>query len=271
MPTAKNGDCSIWYDTAGDGPPLVMVYGIGANSRRWWTEYPRRLAQQYRIVMLDNRGVGRSDQPKEPWAIADMVGDVDCVTRALGLESFHLLGCSLGSVIVRHYAATHSGKLRSLSVLCPPNGIAATPQDMALGILWDPILPRVESERKSWEVVHPRWFIERGEAQLLADFEVSESERTPGRTFFHQMRATGGAPDPTSAINAASWPMLILHGTEDRLVPPDNARTLKESLPRAQLRWLPGDSHSFWQHDPEGAAEATLTFLSDAQAAWEAK
>ncbi len=271
MAIARNGECNIWYDTAGDGPPLLMVYGIGANSRRWWAEFPRRLTERYRIVTLDNRGVGHSDWPAEPWTMVDMVADVDCVATALGLETFHLLGCSLGSVIVRHYAATHPEKLRSLSLLCPPNGIPATPDDMKLGIMWDPERPRVESEKRSWAVVHPHAFTETHEAKLLADFELAESERTPGRTFFFQMKATGAATSPSDAINhalnAARWPILLVHGTEDRLVPPDNARTLKEQLPRAELRWLPGASHSFWQHDPEGAAAATLTFLSSAQEA----
>ncbi len=267
MPTANSGDCSIYYETLGEGPPLLLVYGIGGNARRWWSEFPLLLAAHYQVILVDNRGTGRSDRPKEPWSMEEMVADVHAVVKACRLKSFHLLGCSLGSVIARHYAATHPDKLRSLSLLCPPNGIPATPEDMRIGIMWDPATPRAESDRASWAVIHPRWYIEAHAADLAADFEQSESERTPGRTFAFQLQASAAAGDPLPAINAAAWPVLVAHGTVDRLVPPDNARTLSMAIPRARLRWLADDSHSFWQHDPGGSASAVLPFLEAAESA----
>jgi len=267
MERVANGTCNIWFESMSDGPPVVMVYGIGNNSRRWWTEFPRLLAGRYRLTMMDNRGVGYSDRPHEAWTMADMVADVHAVVEAAGLDTFHLLGCSLGSSVVRHYALAHGERLRSLSLLCPPNGTPATEADMKLGIMWDPAKPRVESERASWVVVHPEDWAAAHEAELLADFERSEAERTPGRTFHHQMQSVAGAGDPNPGLNAFDWPVLILHGTADRLVPPKNAETLKAAVPRARLEWLVGASHTFWQHDPAGAADAVLRFLDAAEAA----
>jgi pimeloyl-ACP methyl ester carboxylesterase len=244
-----------------------MVYGIGGNSRRWWRAFPEALARRHRVITLDNRGVGRSDQPAEPWTMADMVADIEAVAAGEGLDTFHLLGCSLGSLIVRHFAAAHPNRLRSLSLLCPPNGIPATPQDMQLGIMWDRERPRVECERLSWAVVHPEAWAAAHEAELLADFDLAEAERTPARTFAFQMQAVAAAPDANAILADAPFPVLILHGTVDRLVPPDNARTLKEALPHAELRWLVGASHSFWQHQPEATAEAVNHFLVRAEAA----
>lgn len=262
MLTTSTGGCQLWYDALGEGAPVVMVYGIGGNSRRWWDEFPRRIAERYRVVMLDNRGTGRSDRPSEAWTMEDMVADVDAVAEAAGLATFHLLGCSLGSIIARHYAATHGDRLRSLSLLCPPHGTPATPEDMALGVLWDPKAPRFECERKSWVVVHPEAWIPANEAALLADFELAESERTPGRTFRIQMEAVAGAPDPLPAINEGSYPVLIAHGTVDRLVPPENARTLHAAIERSRLEWIEGASHSFWQHDPAATSDVILRFLA---------
>ncbi|MFN0095471.1 MAG: alpha/beta fold hydrolase [Dehalococcoidia bacterium] len=268
MAFVENSGVRIWYEAMGEGPPLVLVYGIGANSRRWWTSFPERLAEHNRVIMLDNRGVGRSDQPSEPWSAADIVADLQAVVEANGLDTFHLLGCSLGSLMVRYYAGAHGDRLRSLSLLCPPNGTPATPDDMKLGILWDPNVPRVENERKSWPVVHPEMWARDHEAELLADFELAEAERTPGRTFFFQMKATGDAGDPNPRLNDFDWPVMVLHGTIDRLVPPKNAETLHAAVPRSELRWLEGASHSFWQHDPEGTADSVLDFVGRAEAAW---
>jgi pimeloyl-ACP methyl ester carboxylesterase len=136
---------------------------------------------------------------------------------------------------------------------------------MALAILWDPAKPRIECERGSWPVVHPASFIAANEAALLADFEQAEAERTPGRTFRFQLEAAAAAADPIPALNAASFPVLILHGSQDRLVPPENARTLHAALPRTELRWLEGASHNFWQHEPAEAARIVLDFLARAE------
>jgi pimeloyl-ACP methyl ester carboxylesterase len=271
MPTTAASGCSIWYEIAGSGPPLVMVYGIGGTSRDWWNDFPARLRERFSVVLLDNRGTGRSDQPREPWSMADMVADVDAVAVAAGLASFHLLGCSLGSVVARHYAASHPEKVRSLSLLCPPNGIGATDEDMKLGILWDPEAPRTISAEKAWVVVHPEPFIRAHRRELLADFERSETERTPGRTFRFQLLAAAGAGDPVPAINAAGYPVHIVHGTTDRLVPPDNARTLAEQIPRAKLTWLSGDSHQFWQHDADHSAGVIGPFIERAETTWRAQ
>jgi pimeloyl-ACP methyl ester carboxylesterase len=119
--------------------------------------------------------------------------------------------------------------------------------------------------------VHPEAWARDNEAELLADFELAESERTPGRTFFFQMKATSEAGDPNAALNGFDWPVMVLHGTIDRLVPPKNAETLHAAVPRSELRWLEGASHSFWQHDPDGTATAVLDFVGRAEAAWRAR
>src|SRR5487761_2660406 len=103
MPTVKNGNCTIWYDSMGDGPPVVMVYGIGGNSRGWWDEFPRLLSGRYRLIMLDTRGTGRSDKPDAPWTMSDMTADILAVVDDAGLDTFHLLGCSLGTLLARHF------------------------------------------------------------------------------------------------------------------------------------------------------------------------
>lgn len=268
MAIVANAGCTIAYETRGEGPPLVMVYGVGGNSRRWWEEFPARLARRYRLVMLDNRGTGRSDKPTHPWSMSDMTGDVLAVVDDLGIERFHLLGCSLGSVVARHLVRERGGeRLLSLSLLCPPNGIAATEEDRRAALLWDGSRPLVESARNSWPVVHPEAWIAAHEEALLCDFESTMAEPTPGRTFKFQLEAAGAAPDPNSALNNYDWPVLILHGDADRLVPPANARTLAEAVPRARLELLAGDSHNFWQHDPERAAALVLDFLEGAERA----
>ena len=272
MATITSGGCTISYEVMGEGPAVVMIYGIGGNSRGWWDEFPRLLSERYQLIMLDNRGTGRSDQPEEPWGMREMTGDVQAVVEAMGLDTFHLLGCSLGTIIARHYVRERGGgKLRSLSLLCPPNGIQATPEDMNAALWWDRTKGALDNARKSWPIIHPEAWILENEEMLIAKFEAGLSEPTPPRTFKFQMDATQAAGDPNATINDYAWPVLIAHGSVDRLVPPENARTLKDAVPRARLEMLEGDSHNFWSHDAERTAVLVSSFLAAAEARQGAK
>ena len=266
MATVNNGDCEVWYDSISSGPPVVMIYGIGGNSRQWWGKFPGLLAKRYNLVMIDNRGTGFSDKPEAPWTMSEMTGDVQVVVDDLGLESFHLLGCSLGTAIARHYVKERGGqRLRSLSLLCPPNGISATEDDLKAALFWDRTKPMIDSARGGWPIIHPEPWIAANDGMLVEHFEAGLKNPTPPRTFQFQLQATTAAGDPNPALNEYGWPVLIQHGTLDRLVPPENARTLKAAVPRARLEMMEGDSHNFWQHDATKSAEVVLDFLDQAE------
>jgi pimeloyl-ACP methyl ester carboxylesterase len=263
LPFIENAGCKLWYEAMGHGPPLVMVYGIGGSSRGWWDEFPAILAKHYRLLMLDNRGTGQSDKPEKPWTMSDMTGDILAVIEAERLETFHLLGCSLGSMIVRHFVKERGGeRLRSLSLLCPPNGIQATEADRDAALNWDRTKPALENARASWPIVHPGPWIEGNQALLVQKFEDNLRNPTPPRTFALQMQAATAAGSANDAVNAYDWPVLILHGTADRLVPPANAHALKDETPRARLELLEGDSHMPWAHAAGRTAAALLDFLA---------
>lgn len=269
MATLKNGDCTIWYESISSGPPVVMIYGIGGHSRLWWEEFPGLLAKRYNLVMIDNRGTGFSDKPEAAWSMSDMTGDIQVVVDELGLESFHMLGCSLGTAIARHYVKQRGGnRLRSLSLLCPPNGISATEDDLNAALFWDRTKPLIDSARGSWPIIHPEPWIAANDSLLVERFEVGLKHPTPPRTYQFQLQATAAAGDANLALNAYRWPVLIQHGSIDRLVPPENARTLKATVPRARLEMMEGDSHNFWQHDAARSAEVVLDFLDNAEREW---
>lgn len=267
MEFADNNGCAIACESRGDGVPLLMVMGLGGSSRGWWDEFPALLQRHCRLVLFDNRGTGDSAKPEAPWTMEDMASDVLAVADHFGLDRFHLLGCSLGSMIVRQFVGIYGGaRLLSLSLFCPPNGIQATAEDAAAAIMWDRTKPALENARKSWPIVHPDAWIADNEDLLLAKFEENLQNPTPPRTFQFQLEAARSAPDANDALNGFEWPVLILHGTADRLVPPENARTLAAAVPRARMELLEGDGHMPWAHDPDRTARVLLDFLAAADA-----
>ncbi|MEP6872362.1 MAG: alpha/beta hydrolase, partial [Anaerolineaceae bacterium] len=115
---------------------------------------------------------------------------------------------------------------------------------------------------------HPEPWIAANDSLLVERFEVGLKHPTPPRTYQFQLQATAAAGDANLALNAYRWPVLIQHGSIDRLVPPENARTLKATVPRARLEMMEGDSHNFWQHDAARSAEVVLDFLDNAEREW---
>ncbi len=151
--------------------------------------------------MIDNRGTGESDKPEEAWTMSDMVQDIEAVLRQEAIESFHLLGCSLGSMVVRHFVKQSGGEqLRSLSLLCAPNGIPATEEDQRTALFWDPSVPLIDSARKSWPIVHPDQWAKENDAMLAARFAEDMKNPTPARTFQFQLQAAMAAGDANPAV-----------------------------------------------------------------------
>src|SRR4051794_16812120 len=114
----------LFYEIHGDGPPLVLVMGIGYDSSLWMLQQVPVLSTHFRVVLLDNRDAGRSSRADHPYAIADMADDLAGLLDALDIPRAHLLGLSMGSMIGIEFAIRHADRLDRL-VLAGPNAAPA--------------------------------------------------------------------------------------------------------------------------------------------------
>src|SRR4051794_28678054 len=94
----------LYYEVHGDGPPLVLLMGIGYDSSLWTLAQVPALSAQFRVVLMDNRDAGRSSMAHRPYRIADMSDDVAGLLDALGIQRTHLLGLSMGGLIAQEFA-----------------------------------------------------------------------------------------------------------------------------------------------------------------------
>src|SRR2546422_151424 len=123
MPITRSGDADIAYEVLGDGEPLLMIMGLAADQRMWIMQTPV-LAQHYRAITFDNRGVGGSSCPPGPYTMEQMAADALAVMDAAGAESAHVLGISMGGAIAQHVALKAPERVRSLvlaATWCHPN------------------------------------------------------------------------------------------------------------------------------------------------------
>src|SRR5579864_2405923 len=121
MPFVENQGTKIYWDEQGQGAPILLIMGLGYGSLMWHRSRPV-LAQCYRTLAFDNRGVGMSDVPPGPYSIATMAGDAAAVLDAAGVASAHVFGVSMGGMIAQEFALQFPRRTRSLTLGCTSPG-----------------------------------------------------------------------------------------------------------------------------------------------------
>ena len=96
MATARVNGIDIYYEEHGDGEPLLLIMGLGANTTNWWARGPD-LSAEFRVITFDNQGAGRSEKPARPYSMAQMADDTAGLLDALDVDSAHVFGMSMGA------------------------------------------------------------------------------------------------------------------------------------------------------------------------------
>src|SRR6202044_1765574 len=138
MPFVENQDAKIYWDEQGSGEPLLLIEGLGYPSYMWHRTRPI-LAQTYRTIVLDNRGVGQSDVPPGVYSIELMASDAAAVLDAAGVQRAHVFGVSMGGMIAQEFALQYPKRVLSLILGCTaaggPHAGRAEPEGVEIFIL----------------------------------------------------------------------------------------------------------------------------------------
>ncbi|CAB1078936.1 Beta-ketoadipate enol-lactone hydrolase (EC [Olavius algarvensis Delta 1 endosymbiont] len=113
MPKANIGDIRLHYEEYGQGPPMVMILGLGQDIATWQFQIPA-LSQQVRLIVFDNRDSGKSSRCSDKYTTATMARDVLGLMDYLKIDRAHILGTSMGGMIAQQAALAAPGRLNSL-------------------------------------------------------------------------------------------------------------------------------------------------------------
>jgi 3-oxoadipate enol-lactonase len=256
---ARNGEVKLAYEVMGDGPPLLLIQGLGYGGRGWGPVLDP-LAEDFTVAIFDNRGFGSSDVPPGPYSVRELAEDARAVLDAAGLDRAHVLGASLGGMAAQELALAHPERIDRLILACTtPGGVGAHPmpsQTVSL-MLEAPTMPPDVALRR---------FVENalgdGTSDDLVDRVVAYRTANPPDLGGWQSQAAAGAMhDALDRIGNIKAPTLIVHGTEDAVVDPRNADLLAERIPGARVELLRGCGHlPFWE-EPERFAALIKEFL----------
>lgn len=237
----------IAYDVAGDPrrPALLLLGGIGGDASTWRRDLPRLAAELF-VLVLDHRGIGGSSAPDRPTTMTTYVDDALAVLDELRVERTHVYGHSFGSLVALELALTHPERVRSIVVGAGRPEPSRSIRSRGRAPLGRP-----------WEQLYAEAFVrEHPEA-------IEEDRRATVRRPAGERRQAEAAKrwDPDDRLREIRAPVLVLHGSADRLTDPANARILAAEIAGAELVILEGAGHAFHSEMPERADDIVLDFV----------
>jgi pimeloyl-ACP methyl ester carboxylesterase len=238
MPTAQVEDINIYYESHGDGEPLLLIMGYGQYSALW-APLIRDLSPEYRVISFDNRGTGRSDKPDIPYTMKMMADDAKGLLDAIGVDSAHVFGMSMGGMIAQEFALSYPNKLISLILGCTHcGGIKMTlPSQEALAFLLGPEMAKLPIEERARQTVGWMWtqeYIDNNPRAVELFVAVTAEHPTPVHGYRCQAKAITGH-DTYDRLPQITTPTLVITGNADRLIPAENSRILSSRIPSAEL------------------------------------
>jgi 3-oxoadipate enol-lactonase len=255
--------------------PVLLLMGLGANGRLWAPAVRRLLTAGYEVIVVDNRGCGRSSTPWWPWTTRTMAADAVAVLDELDVERAHVWGGSLGGMIAQELALEFPERVTTLVLGGTTGGLPRLdllPRTGLLHILeaaLRSLRPASDPEQRVREFlrrVAPEDFAAQcrpGDDAWAAVAAMLE-EPTSGRGFAKQLLACA-RHSSWSRLSRLTMPVQVHHGTEDPLMPFAAGRELARRIPGAQFVVYEGAGHALFLERPEGG-ERILTFLAESEA-----
>ena len=275
MPQIKANAIDIEFESFGrdSDPAILLIMGLGAQLSLWPEALCRGLAARgFRVIRFDNRDIGKSTHLSDegapdagalvaklmqgqaihvPYSLEDMAKDAMGLLDGLGIGKAHIVGASMGGMIAQLIAVHHAARTKSLvSIMSttarrdlPP----ATPEAMAAITTPPPSAARedrIPAAMNIWRVIGGAGYpMSEGELRALAEHEV---DRTPfdAAGIARQLAAVIAAEPRNEILKTVRAPTLVLHGSDDPLVPLAGGEDTAASIPGAELIVLPGAGHT---------------------------
>ncbi|MBT3283276.1 alpha/beta hydrolase [Candidatus Bathyarchaeota archaeon] len=266
MPAINSNGIDIYYEMRGEGSPLILINGWGGNLDSWRGKMIDLLSGKHRVIMMDNRGTGRSDKPDVPYTMDMMAADVKGVLDALGIKKTHVMGFSMGGAITQTFGVNYPETTLSL-VVCGAsagreNSVSSDPKvqmDLALIANPSPEMTERDVTVKLLYLLYSKEYVEVHLEELVKE-ETYSDHPTPSHALMNQSHAIS-TMDTYHHLPDLKVPVLVMTGDEDVLVPPENSEKIASQIPKSELVMIPGCGHGFLKQNTEEATEHVLRFL----------
>jgi len=265
LPKVKVDGINIYYEVHGDGFPLLMILGLSENVYWWDPPMIEELSKHFKIVILDNRGVGRSDKLDGDVTIEMMATDVLGLMDALDINQAHILGHSMGGMIAQELALKSPDRIKKL-VLCSTSCGGSKAEIPSIET--QKILAKLSAKKHTRDLIEeamPHIFSKKfmhGNPEFMRK-KVDDILIIPtGPATFKAQMAAWMRYNSYRKLKTINLPTLIVHGNQDILVPPRNGELLTEKLATAEIVWFDSSAHMIHSEETEKFIETLLKFLN---------
>jgi pimeloyl-ACP methyl ester carboxylesterase len=254
MSTTRHGEVEIYYESFGDPdrPTLLLINGLGSQCINYAVEWCELFcAEGFQVVRFDNRDVGLSAKLDGiDYSLADMAGDAIAVLDAIGVDRAHVMGCSMGGMIVQRLALNQPGRLLSMTSAMSRTGEPGygDSSEEALAFLMAPPAPsRSEYIDRQVAALHvygskPEWLDEPAiRTRAGTAYDRCFCPKGIGR----QMKAVMVDGSRADQLAALDLPALVIHGSRDTLIDPSGGRRTAELIPGATYVEIDGMGHDY--------------------------
>lgn len=254
MQKFTRNNLSLAYDRRGKGAPLVLIHGYPLD-HSIWNEVAPLLENDFDLILPDLRGFGGSESSNETYTMIELAGDLAALLDHLGIQSAFIAGHSMGGYVALAYAQGHASRVRGLALVS--SMAAADPAD-----------------RKAARYAQAAQIAENGIGDTVAGMttKLSADERVQKLVhdlmkkqkpagYIGSLKAMAERGDTLSVLTAAAFPVSLIHGDADALIPIAKAQEIQAAVTRAKMFTLQGNGHMPMMENPKAVADALKKFL----------
>jgi len=265
VPFARREGLDLFWELSGpaDGEPLLLIRGLSRSSRYWYGLRPL-LEKRYRVLVLDNRGIGRSSAAPPFFTTADMADDCAAVLDQSGVHRAHVFGISLGGMVAQHLVLRHPGRVQRLVLGATTMGgrgaqrVPAPAVAAILGVMFRDVDAQIR-DTAPWVLAEEHLASHPETVQTWIDLARSEPRR---RGVLLGQLLAAARHDTSEHLFRVRAPTLVVTGDRDRLIPMKNSERIAGAIAHSALEILPGAGHDFPTEAPEVVASLLERFLS---------
>src|SRR5436305_10984221 len=262
MPMFSREDVDLYYECHGSGAPLFLIAGLASDSQSW-QPIIGDLAAHFRVIALDNRGVGRTIPQDAPTSIRAMADDCIALIDHLRLPSVHVLGHSMGGFIAQELAIRRADKVNALILAATASASCRRNNELFRG--WADALA-TGANMSAWFrnlfywIFSARFFDDENAVDEAVRFAIDYLYPQSAQSFRNQVDAIA-AFDSATELSRLRARTLVVAGTGDLLFPLDACRTFANRVPGATFAAIDNAAHSLHMEQPRAFVDRVVQFL----------
>lgn len=258
--TAEVNGVTLAYREMGSGYPLLLINGFASPMDTWSPLVLETLARNFQVIIFDNRGCGYSSVSEEPFSIPLFAKDTVALMDNLRISRAHILGLSMGASIAQELVLAHPDRVERLVLVA---GTCGGPEMIRMQEeTWDRLADKsgspAELANRMFSVLFPaRWLASHDPWKYCPEVHETTTEEIAAR----QAEAFFGWAGSCDRLPEIRCPVVVVTGTEDVVIPPENSRILASRVPGTRLAEIPGAGHGMQYQCPQEFAGTVLEFL----------